>query len=114
MTKRVCVLLVCAFAFTALVSGCGGGQAKTGPTSGLSLTTIKRLNKANTDRSVAACHAEASNTGLQANVKQLVLTECEYIRTGNNAGLRTVGRQICKLQAQAQPEPIRSTMLAKC
>jgi hypothetical protein len=114
MTKRLCVLLVCAFAPAALVSGCGGGQTKTGPVSGLSIATIKRLNKLNTDRSVAACHAEANNIGLLPGEKQLVLTQCEYIRTGNNAGLHSIGRQICQLEAAAQAEPERSTMLAKC
>jgi hypothetical protein len=114
MTKRLCVLLVCAFAPAALVSGCGGSQTKTGPTSGLSIATIKRLNKANTNKSVAECHQEANNPGLPANQKQLVLTECEYIRTGNNAGLHTVDRQLCQLEAAAQPEPERSKLLAQC
>jgi hypothetical protein len=115
MTKRLCVLLVCAFAPAALVSGCGGGgQTKTGPTSGLSLATIKRLNKANTDKSVAECHQLANNPGLPANQKQLVLTQCEYIRTGNNTGLRAIDRQLCHVQAVAQPEPERSKLLAQC
>ncbi|MDQ6779457.1 MAG: hypothetical protein M3071_25245 [Actinomycetota bacterium] len=114
MTKRLCVLLVCALAPAALVSGCGGGQTKTGPTSGLSLATVKRLNKANTDKSVAECHRLANNVGLPANQKQLVLTECEYIRTGDNAGLRQIDRQLCRLQAAAQPEPERTNLLAQC
>lgn len=115
MTKRLSVLLVCAFAPATLVSGCGGSsQTKTGATSGLSIATVKRLNKINTDKSVAECHAEANNTGLLPGEKPLVLTQCEYIRTGNNAGLRAIGRQICQLEATAQPEPTRSKMLAKC
>jgi hypothetical protein len=115
MTKRVCVLFLCAFMPAALVSGCGGSSpSKTGATSGLSLATVKRLNKLNTDKSVSACHQEANNTGLLPGEKQLVLTQCEYIRTGNNAGLHAIGRQICQLEAAAQPEPTRSTMLAKC
>ncbi|HWF35011.1 MAG TPA: hypothetical protein VG295_06555, partial [Solirubrobacteraceae bacterium] len=82
MTKRLCVLLVCALPAALLVEGCGGSsQSKTGATSGLSLKTVKRLNKINTDKSVAACHQLANNPGLPANQKPLVLQQCEYIRT---------------------------------
>ncbi|MDQ6803931.1 MAG: hypothetical protein M3065_02945 [Actinomycetota bacterium] len=115
MTRRLCVLFVCASASAALVSGCGGGsQSKTGPTSGLSIKTVEHLNKVNTDQSVAECHQLANNPGLPADQKPLVLTQCEYIRTGNNAGLHAVNVQLCHLQAAQKPEPLRSTMLAKC
>jgi hypothetical protein len=114
MTKRLCVLLICALIPAVLVSGCGGGSSKTGPTSGLSLQTVKKLNKANTDQSVAECHAVANNPGLPAAQKPLVLTECEYIRTGNNVGLHAVDVQLCQVQAAEQPKPLRAKLLAQC
>ena len=52
--------------------------------------------------------------GLPANQKPLLETECQYIRTGNNAGLHAIDKQICKLQAAAQPVTERATMLAQC
>ncbi|HWF50152.1 MAG TPA: hypothetical protein VG294_05840 [Solirubrobacteraceae bacterium] len=115
MTKRLCVLLVCALTPALLVAACGGSsQSKTGATSGLSLKTVKHLNKVNTDRSVAACHQAANNPGLPADQKPLVLAQCEYIRTGNNVGLHQVDRQLCQVEAAAQPEPTRTKLLAQC
>lgn len=117
MTRRLCVLLVSVLAPVALVTGCGGSShttAKTGPTSGLSIATAKHLNKVNTAKSVALCHQSAANPGLPADQKALVETECEYIRTGNSAGLHAVDRQLCRLQAEQMPEPERSRMRGRC
>jgi hypothetical protein len=109
------VLLVCALGPMALVSGCGGGShTNTGPTSGLSLKTIKQLNKVDTQKTLAECEQNLNNPGLPANQKPLIATECQYIRTGNNAGLQAVDKQICEVQAAAQPEPQRTTLRAQC
>jgi hypothetical protein len=115
MTKRLCLLLVCALALVALVSACGGsGSTTTGAASGFSIKKVKRENKQATDRSVALCHQAANNIGIPADEKALMETECEYIRTGNNVGLHTVDRQLCELQASRQPEPERTKMSAQC
>ena len=114
MMRRLFVTLACALAPVALLSGCGGSHTATGPTSGLSVKTVKRLNKVDTARSVAECHQAADNPGLAPAQKPLMQTECEYIRTGNNAGLRIVDRQLCYLQAAEQPEPERTNMRAQC
>jgi hypothetical protein len=115
MTKRLCVLLICALTPALMVAGCGGSsQSKTGATSGLSLKTVKHLNKVNTSKSVALCHQEANNPGLPATEKPLVLQQCEYIRTGNNVGLHQVDVQLCQVGAASKPEPTRTKLLAQC
>lgn len=118
MTRRVCVLLVCALGPLGAVTGCGGGGSanttKTGATSGLSLETVKRLNKTNSAKTLASCKQAANNPGLPASVKPLIDTQCEYIRTGNNAGLHAVSRQICEAEAALEQEPARSRMQAQC
>jgi hypothetical protein len=111
------VLLVCVLTPAALVAGCGGGSSNTtstGATSGLSIATVKKLNKANTAKSYALCQEAASNPGLPPDQKALVNTECGYIRTGNNRGLHAVDRQLCELQAAQLPDPQRTRMRAQC
>jgi hypothetical protein len=115
MTRRICVLLICALAPIAVLTGCGGsGKAKTGPTTGLSLATVKHLNKVNAAQSYTQCQHVANNPGLPANQKALVQTECQYIKTGNQAGLHQVDVQLCQIQAAAMPEPQRKKMQAQC
>ena len=117
MTRRLCVLLACALAPVALVTGCGGGgqsTTKTGATSGLSIATVKRLNKLDSAKSVSECLQVAANPGLPANQKALVETECADIRTGNNVGLHAVDVQLCELQAAQMPDPERSKLRAQC
>ncbi|HEY5318739.1 MAG TPA: hypothetical protein VIJ20_12195 [Solirubrobacteraceae bacterium] len=113
--RRLCAVLACALGVIGLVSGCGGSShPKIGPTTGLSLATVKHLNKIDTSKTLAECKQNASNPGLPATVKPLINTQCEYIKTGNNAGLHVVDRQICRAEAALQPEPERTTMLAQC
>ena len=114
MMRRLCVTLVCVLAPIGVLTGCGSSHTHTGPTSGLSIKTIKHLNKVDTAKDVAECEQAANNIGLPANQKPLLETECQYIRTGNNAGLHAIDKQICKLQATAQPVTERATMLAQC
>jgi hypothetical protein len=115
MMRRLCVILACVLAPAAFLSGCGGsGNAKTGPTSGLSLKQVKQLNKVDSEKTLAECKQAAANPGLPASVKPLLNAQCEYIKTGNYAALHTVDRQICRAEAVLQPEPVRTTMLAQC
>jgi len=115
MMRRLCVVLACVLAPAAFLSGCGGGgNAKTGPTSGLSLKTVKKLNKLDSAKTLAECKQAAANPGLAATVKPLLNAQCEYIKTGNYTALHTVDRQICRAEAVLQPEPEQTTMLAQC
>ncbi|HWF25109.1 MAG TPA: hypothetical protein VG275_06670 [Solirubrobacteraceae bacterium] len=115
MTRRICVLLICALAPIMVLTGCGGsGKTKSGATSGLSLATVKHLNKVNAAQSYTQCQRLLANPGLPANQKTLVQTECEYIRTGNQAGLHQVDVQLCQIEAAAMPEPERTKLQAQC
>jgi hypothetical protein len=115
MMRRLFVVLVCTLAPIALLGGCGGGSStNTGPTSGLSLKTVKKLNKLDSARTLAECKQAAANPGLPATVKPLLNAQCEYIKTGNYVALHTVDRQICRAEAVLQPEPQRTSMLAQC
>jgi hypothetical protein len=115
MTRRLCAPLACALALLALVSACGGSSApKTGPTTGLSIATIKHLNKIDTQKTLTECLKSASNPGVSPTVKPLLETECQYIRTGNNVGLHAIDRQVCQAEAAEQPEPERTSMRAQC
>jgi hypothetical protein len=115
MMRRLCVTLACALAPAAFLSGCGGsGNAKTGPTSGLSIKAVKQLNEVDSGKTLAECKQAAANPGLPATVKPLLNTQCEYIKTGNYTGLHTIDRQICRAEAVLQPQPEQTTMLAQC
>lgn len=114
MMRRLFVVLACALAPIALLSACGGGGTHTGPTSGLSIKEIKRINRQDTAKSYAECQSTADNPGLPADQKPLEEETCQYIKTGNNAGLKAVDHKLCELQAKAKPEPERTTLLAQC
>ena len=116
MTRRMRVLLICALAPITVAAGCGGSanKTKTGATSGLSLATVKHLNKVNAAQSFIQCQHVLANPGLPANQKALVQTECEDIRTGNEAGLHQVDVQLCQIQAAAMPQPERRKLQAQC
>ncbi|HWC87299.1 MAG TPA: hypothetical protein VG388_12235 [Solirubrobacteraceae bacterium] len=116
MTRRLLVPLACALLSIGMVTGCGGSadKSKTGATSGLSIATVKHLNKVNAAKSLAACKQAAANPGLPAAEKPLMDQQCEYIKTGNAAGLHAVARQLCQVGAEQKPEPQRSTLLAQC
>jgi hypothetical protein len=115
MTRRICVLLVCTLAPISVVTGCGSStKTKSGATSGLSIEKVKKLNKVNAAQSYAQCQRVLTNPGLPDNQKVLVQTECQYIKTGNQAGLHQVDIQLCEIQAAAMPEPERTKLQGQC
>jgi hypothetical protein len=117
MTRRLCVVLACVLAPVTLLSACGGsGNSNTKPsaTSGLSIKTIKELNKKNTARSYSLCQQAAANPGLPADQKPIVQAECAAIQSGDYAALHRLDRQLCVVEAKLKPKPLRTTLLAQC
>ena len=105
MRTKALALLVGALLPAGVLAGCGGGQAKTGPTSGLTLKQAKARNVQSRQRSYQNCESLLNNPGLPADQKALVQQECQYIQSGDNKALHAVDVQLCQLQAQGQPDP---------
>lgn len=114
MRRMLCLLLVCAVVPAGLVAGCGGGAKKSGPVSGLSIAQAKKRNRVSEQQSYQSCEQALANPGLTATEKPLMQQECADIQSHDETALRQVSNQLCKVEAQVEPEPERSTMLSQC
>jgi len=107
MTRRLLLLL----AATAVVTGCGGSSSSPSkPTRQSTLDAVKR----DLARTVADCRQAASNPGLPADQKAILVSECSDIQSGNSTALRADGVRLCVIEANAMPLARRATVLAAC
>jgi len=111
MTRRLCLLLACALAPIALVTGCGGSSPS--KSIGASGATINAARQ-NQAHSLADCRQAAANPGLPQNEKTILQSECVDIQTGNATALKAAGEQLCRVEAALLPTGERATMLASC
>jgi hypothetical protein len=112
MTRRLCLLLVCALAPIALVTGCGGGGGTSN--SGKSLSAIKHQNSVNSAKTYAECRQAAANPGLPPNQKAILETECQDIKADNLTAEHAENRALCVAEADALPADQRAARMAIC
>lgn len=109
MTRRLCLLLVCALAAASLASGCGGSSSTESGTS-----AVVDAAKRNAASAYKDCQKAASNSALTATIKAGVEKTCADIKSGNASALRADGVLVCQEEAAAQPASTRKALLKSC
>ncbi|HEY2160521.1 MAG TPA: hypothetical protein VGH24_04380 [Solirubrobacteraceae bacterium] len=110
MTKRLCLMLVCALA---LATGCGGGGGGSSNTTGLGKGTIAAARH-NQSQALADCRQASRNPALTATEKTILQSECADIQTGDSAALKTDGKRLCEAEAATQPKDVQASLKAGC
>jgi hypothetical protein len=113
MTRRLCLMLVCALAPVALVTGCGGSSSHTTTTNGVSSSTIDAA-KRNSASAYRNCQSAVANPALTPTEKATLQSECAAIKSGDASALRAAGNQLCKEEAALLPAADGAKMLASC
>lgn len=114
MNRRLCLLLVCALAPVAVLSGCGGdATTQTSKRPGVSSATVDAA-KRNATSAYHDCLQALKNTGLTPAEKTTLQTECADMKSGDGAGVTAAGRQLCLEEAATLPAPQQATLKATC
>lgn len=114
MTRRLCLLLVCALATAALASGCGGsGSSHPTKTTGVSSSTIDAA-KRNATSAYKDCQSAVKSPSLTPTEKTTLESECADIKSGNATALRADGQKLCVEEAAALPKAQQAKWLTGC
>jgi hypothetical protein len=63
---------------------------------------------------VAGCKSDAARSPLSESLKAKYLSLCERAVSGNEAGVKQAGKQLCQQIANALPAAEKATALAEC
>lgn len=102
MTRRRCLLLLCALASGGIVTGCGGSGSPSTTAKHTTTATNRPNNTATAPlavrvrASIVACRKQVERSpDIRASEKPAATADCNGIKTGNIAPLRKIFDQAC-------------------